>query len=123
MKSRSLSWRLGRWAESGAALYLRLSGYHILARNVRYRQGEIDVIARRGRFLVFVEVKFRRRADGPLISQRQWRRIANAAQAYLARHPHLGDLWWRFDAIELTPWPVHRRDAWRIYDCVGRRNE
>ena len=51
---------LGNWGEDKAALYLRLHGYRIVERNFRCRQGEIDVIARKGGVIAFVEVKSRK---------------------------------------------------------------
>ena len=54
---------LGDWGEERAARYLRLRGYSILGRNFRCRQGEIDIIAAKGAFVVFVEVKLRKNAD------------------------------------------------------------
>ena len=53
----------GAWGEDRAVLYLRLHGYRILERNFRCRQGEIDVIARRGETVAFVEVKLRKNAE------------------------------------------------------------
>lgn len=50
---------LGPWGESKAAAYLETLGYHILERNYRCRAGEIDLVARTGDTLVFVEVKTR----------------------------------------------------------------
>lgn len=61
--SRQQAERHGRWAESAAALYLRCKGYQILARRARTRLGEIDIVARRGDTLIFVEVKMRRTLD------------------------------------------------------------
>jgi putative endonuclease len=122
-RRRQRDWRRGRWAERATALYLRGMGYQILARNLRLGRGEIDLIARHGQFLVFMEVKFRRHSYGPMISPHQWRRIADVAQNYVGKRPDLHHLWWRFDAFEWTPWPRHRKDAWRIYDCAGGRNE
>ena len=54
---------LGAWGEERAAKYLRGKGYTILERNFRCRSGEIDIIARRGGIITFVEVKLRRDAD------------------------------------------------------------
>jgi putative endonuclease len=50
---------LGKWGEDIAVAYLEREGYEVLARNWRCRQGELDVVARRGSELVFVEVKTR----------------------------------------------------------------
>lgn len=111
------AWRHGRTAETVAATLLRLSGWRILARNWRSPVGEIDIIARRRRSLVFIEVKTREdvAAAGEAIGIRQRDRIRRAAGLYLARHPALATLDARFDAILVLPWrwPIHLRDAWR----------
>lgn len=107
----------GRTAETIAALLLRLKGYQILARRFRGLRGEVDLIARRGGLLVFVEVKRRATLDEAALSvtDRQRARIAGAAAEYLARHPHLGSSGVRFDAVLVAGGrlPRHVRDAWR----------
>lgn len=119
---RHRSERRGRQAEWLAALRLRLAGYRTVARNFRSPVGEIDLIARRGRTLIFVEVKIRAgRADAAWsISPRQQRRIRRAAEAFLATRPELATFSLRFDAMLLEPWrmPHHIIDAWR--DSAGR---
>ena len=81
--------RRGARAERVAALVLRLKGFAILARGHRAPQGEIDIVARRGRLLVFVEVKARRDADlaAHALGARQRARIVRAAAGYLAARP------------------------------------
>lgn len=107
----------GRRAEGVAILFLRLKGYRILARNLRLPQGEIDVVARRGGVLVFVEVKYRadigRAQDA--VRARQWHRIARAAAQFVGAQPRLHGLRWRFDVMAMAPyhWPQHRRNVWR----------
>ena len=114
---RRRAWRHGRAAEIIARLFLRLSGWRIVARNWRSPAGEIDIIARRRQVLAFFEVKTRDRLDdaGAAIGLRQQSRIRQAAGLYLARHPEWESLDKRFDAILISPWhwPVHLRDAWR----------
>jgi len=51
--------KVGRWGEQAAADYLSAQGYEIVARNVRTSYGEIDLIARKDGFIIFVEVKAR----------------------------------------------------------------
>ena len=58
------AWRRGRWAERRAALFLRLKGFRIIARGYKSPVGEIDIVARRGNLLAFVEVKARATLDG-----------------------------------------------------------
>jgi putative endonuclease len=107
----------GRFAETRCALGLRLKGYRILARRHRSRVGEIDIIARRGNTLVFVEVKARQTLGDALesVTVRQRARIRNAASLYLATRPQLGDLDVRFDVMLVAGWrwPRHLMDAWR----------
>ncbi|MEX0504344.1 YraN family protein [Alphaproteobacteria bacterium LSUCC0719] len=125
MTSRQQSERHGRTAEALAMMYFRLTGHHILARRWRGHAGEIDLVARRWKVVIFCEVKFRRQAeDGGLPSPQQRRRICRAAEEFMSRH-HLSDkIGWRFDLVQISPpfrgniLPVrHLRDAWR---CDGR---
>ena len=85
--------RLGRSGERLAADYLAGRGYELVARNVRRREGEVDLIALDGGALVFVEVKLRRpRQAGRAIealSARKQRRLRELAAAYGAEHPEL----------------------------------
>lgn len=109
--------RRGIRAERAAAAWLRLKGYRVLARGFTGGGGEIDVVARRGRALVFIEVKYR--ADlapaAESIGAAKRARCANAARAWLAAHPADAGLEARFDAVLILPWrlPVHVTDAWR----------
>jgi putative endonuclease len=109
--------RWGRHAESLGACLLQMKGYRILARGYRVPVGEIDLIARRGGTLVFVEIKARAEyADAAAaIGLRQRARIARAASLFLAQNPRLAGLAMRYDAIFIAPWrlPRHLPDAWR----------
>ena len=110
--------RHGHRSEAIAAWWLRLKLYRIVARRYRTSSGEIDLIVRRGRVLVFVEVKaradFRTAADA--VSPRQQHRIARAASQFLAARPDLASLDQRFDAVLVIrrTWPRHVPDAWRV---------
>jgi putative endonuclease len=114
---RRKAWRWGRLAESGAALLLRLKGFRILARGYKVPVGEIDLIARRGRLVLFVEVKARASADAAneALNTRQRRRIERAARWFLAQHPEIAACDLRYDLMLVTPWrwPIHIGDAWR----------
>ncbi len=107
----------GLWAETLTAWRLRLAGYRVIARNFRVPAGEIDLIARRGRVLAFVEVKARAEIGqaAEALGTRQRQRIRNAAAAFLARRPDLAGLDLRFDMVLVTPGrlPRHVVDAWR----------
>ncbi len=83
-----MSGGLGAFGESWATGYLTRKGYRITERNVRYRQGEIDIVAYDGGELVFVEVKCRRgrRFGSPeeSITAARFARLAGAIQLFLA---------------------------------------
>ena len=83
--------RHGHRSEAIAAWWLRLKLYRIVARRYRTAAGEIDLIVRRGRTLVFVEVKARAdfRVAAEAVSPRQQHRIARAASQFLAARPDL----------------------------------
>ena len=106
--------RFGRWAERVAAIFLALKGYRTLARRFRSPSGEIDLIARRGRLVVYVEVKARRGEQAD-VRDRQRRRIRRAAEHFLKLRPDLSSCDQRFDVILIRPgaFPVHLKDAWR----------
>jgi putative endonuclease len=108
---RRAAFRLGLSAETRAAALLLMKGYRIVARRWRSPVGEIDLVARRGRVLVFVEVKARATLDDAAesVTPRQRRRIVAGAEAWLARHPDDGECNIRFDAVLVVPrrWPRH----------------
>jgi putative endonuclease len=114
---RRLRERSGRRAENAAALWLQLKGYRILERRARTPVGEIDLVAARGRMLVFVEVKSRPTvvAAQESVTPELRRRIEQAARLWVARHRRMHDWLWRFDIVALAPGrlPRHLRDAWR----------
>lgn len=88
---------LGKLGEEKAAEYLEKYGYSIVARNARTRYGEIDIVARKGSFTVFVEVKTRRnRTYGypeESVTVTKQEHMIHSAQAYLMAHPELGGDW------------------------------
>lgn len=91
----------GRYAEAVAAFLLVCKGYRILAWRHRSRLGEIDLIARRGRRLAFVEVKARPTLDRAMaaLGETQTRRIWAAAEHWVARHPRHQGCEMGFDAV------------------------
>ena len=93
----------GSWGEDRAARYLRLHGYRIVERNFRCRQGEIDIIARKGEFVAFVEVKQRKNADfgeaREFVTYAKQRRLIAAAEQWLVKTGC--ELQPRFDVIEV----------------------
>ena len=114
----------GAWGEGLAAEYLRKKRYTLEAMNYRCRFGEIDLIVRDRRFLVFVEVKLRKSdsfaAAAEYVDFRKQSKLKLTAQMYLSENPT--DLQPRFDVIEIyapqgidTPKPVinHMEDAFQ----------
>lgn len=97
---------LGRWGEDEAVRYLRRSGMKILERNYRVPVGEIDIIARQKKFLIFVEVKARRsRQFGTpqeAVGVRKQRQIIRTAQWYLSENKS-EKLQPRFDVVAVMP--------------------
>lgn len=93
--------RAGRCAETLAAAYLICKGYRILGWRYRCRYGEIDLIARRGRRLAFVEVKTRPTLPEAqaALGELQARRIYDAAESWLARRPRQHGCDICFDAV------------------------
>ena len=93
----------GNWGEERAALFLRLHGYRIVERNFRCRQGEIDIIARKGEVVAFVEVKQRKNADfgeaREFVTYSKQRRVIAAAELWLLKTGC--ELQPRFDVIEV----------------------
>ncbi|MGX8698647.1 MAG: YraN family protein [bacterium] len=93
----------GRWGESVAAAYLRRKGYTILEMGFTCRVGEIDIIARERREIVFVEVKLRREETATraadAVSRTKQRRLMSAARFWLSGRDI--DTETRFDVIEI----------------------
>jgi putative endonuclease len=102
--------RIGQMAEELVARRLRAAGWEILERNARTRHGELDIVAREGRALVFVEVKAGREGNsfGPerpilAVDRRKQQRIRRLAAAWMAERrdlPPYADI--RFDAVGVT---------------------
>ncbi|OCW57503.1 YraN family protein [Hoeflea olei] len=107
--------RKGRRAELLAALALMLKGYRIAAMRYRTPSGEIDLVARKGDLVAFVEVKARRdlAAGVDSVGYPAQRRIAAAAELFISRQPDGSTLSWRHDIVVVRPWrwPLHLPDA------------
>lgn len=117
-QKRGLAARLsGRRAEWRAALLLMLKGYRILGFRLKTPQGEIDLLALRGRTLAVVEVKHRTTLEAALecVSYDQRTRLRRAGLAIAQRRPGLKDAFVRLDLVALAPrrLPRHIVDAWR----------
>lgn len=113
---------LGKYGEDLAALNLFRQGYQILERNFHLgAYGELDIIARQGEWLCFIEVKTQRhkKFGDPVewVDEQKMRQLQLLAEGYLAQHPEL-ELGCRFDVIGVdltgkTPRIVHLKDAFR----------
>lgn len=108
------SGRRGEWL---AALLLMAKGYRILGFRLRTPQGEIDILAQRGRTLAVVEVKRRTSLMAALeaVTHEQRQRLRRAGETLAARRPQLAGAAVRLDLVALAPgrFPVHIPDAWK----------
>ncbi|QZD92783.1 MULTISPECIES: YraN family protein [Qipengyuania] len=113
---RQLAERSGRDGERRAAFWLRAKGWQILDERVKTPVGEIDLVAKRGKLVAFVEVKWRRKREelDHAIDQHRLSRVAAAAEAVAHRYAGEGeDI--RVDVILLAPgaFPRHIANAWQ----------
>ena len=96
---------IGQAAEDAAARWLARAGFAVLERNVRFREGEIDLVCRDGDVVVFVEVKCRRahwgEGPGDAVAWQKRRRLVRLAQHWL-RSRRLDDARCRFDVVAVT---------------------
>ena len=101
--------QFGRAAEEAAARYLQRRGWRVLGRNVRVGRGELDLIARRGPVLAFVEVKARRSgaagAPEDAVTPRKQRQVARLAGLWLAGRP------WALDGVTDVRFDIIAVDA------------
>ncbi len=115
---------LGDRGERAAARYLRGQGLRVLTRGHRNRFGEIDLIAREGEILVFVEVKARRQGvPAEAVTPEKQRRLTLAATHFLRMHRMLEQRC-RFDVVAIV-WPDDRREPQiehirDAFEAVGR---
>jgi putative endonuclease len=112
-RMRAETW--GRRGESIAAWWLRIKGWHIVAQRVKTARGEVDLIARRGKTLAFIEVKTRKNtAELALaIDEYRLRRVAAAAELLYPKYAR-GSENARIDVILVAPWriPQHLVNVW-----------
>ena len=115
MRDRRAAETRGRDGETRAALFLRAKGWRILDKRVRTPVGEVDLVAKRGNLIAFVEVKTR----GTLaeldfaIDEHRLSRVAAAAEMLVARYAGPEDDV-RIDVVLIAPgsWPRHIENAW-----------
>ncbi len=123
--SRTTRQQDGDAAESAACRHLERAGLALLARNVRFRVGELDLVMLDGATLVFVEVRYRRDSGhgsgADSVDAGKRRRLVRAALAFLAAHPAQAERACRFDVVEASgaaamPTLHWLRDAFRLDD-------
>jgi putative endonuclease len=116
---------LGRAAEDAAARFLERAGLVVAERNVRFTEGEIDLVCRDDGVVVFVEVKCRRagwdEAPAAAVSWHKQRRLTRLAQRYLKAR-RLPGVRCRFDVVSVTAdqrGALHVRHVRSAFDAVG----
>lgn len=96
----------GSHYEQEAACFLEKQGFKILERNYRSSQGEIDIIAREGKYLVFVEVKYRKNRGWGYpeesVHKRKQQKIRCTASYYLYCHYYSEETPCRFDVVSIA---------------------
>lgn len=119
------NYKAGHRAEKTALFWLRLKGYRLVAKNFVVGRGtgagEVDLIVRRGKTLVFVEVKKRPDVETALnaIRSKNMQRIEKTSQFFLAKNPKYKDYEIRYDVMMMTGgWPKHLPNAWRPFCLV-----
>jgi len=105
----------GLIAEYAACLLLFLKGYALLRHRFKNPKGEVDIVARKGRTIIAVEVKARRQMQQAdfAINEYQWRRIERGIWDYVSHNKKYSDFDIRFDAILLSGFQIkHIKNAW-----------
>lgn len=111
------TYRAGWLAETVAAFYLMIKGYRIILWRAKTPVGEVDLIAAKRDYIVFIEVKLRKQGEDALyaVHGRNRLRVSRAAEYLRARQPDWQGKALRFDVIALS-WPFfirHIDNAWR----------
>lgn len=113
--NRAIAEKRGRRGEAMAAWFLRFQGWRIVGERVKTPRGEVDLIARRGKTVAFVEVKMRSRALdlATAIDAYRLRRVAAAAEILLPKYGKDTENM-QIDVILVAPWrwPHHLRNVW-----------
>ena len=104
--------RAGARAERRARLFYLVRGYRVLEANSRPGKVEVDLILRRGRRIVFCEVKAKLGVGFgdpvEMVGREKQERLRRAAEAWLAAHPEAAEWELRFDVVAVTPRGVRR---------------
>ena len=112
------NYKKGLFAEYLAIIYLFFAGYRIIAHRYKTKFGEIDIIAQKGKDIIFVEVKTRQHIENAAeaVSKKSQKRIENAAKLWLSRSKY-NILNCRFDVFLVTSFlkkPVWHKNAWQM---------
>lgn len=114
-QKRKRAQRWGHVSEWLAAASLILKGYRIMKMRYKTKTGEVDIIARKGRLIVMVEVKARRTIEAAFdaVTVTSQRRIESAGDLWLAQQKNAHLLSVRYDIIAVRPWkwPTHYENA------------
>jgi putative endonuclease len=105
----------GHRAETIAVWYLRMKGYRLIANRYKSAVGEIDLVMRKGKTLVFIEVKARAKVDDSIwaVTPHQSRRISAAAALFASCYDMTSVDFQRFDILAVPSylWPTHIKNA------------
>lgn len=122
-KARGRNKQLGERGERAAARFLERRGYEIVETNWRCRAGEIDIVARDGESLVFVEVKTRTSIEKGFpeeaVDEEKRRRYEILAAFYLSEHDEFDDAPVRFDVVALLVVAPDRALIRHHFDAFG----
>ncbi len=116
------NYKIGHFSEKIALWFLRFKGYRLIQMNYVTGRGtgasEIDLIMEKRKTLIFIEVKKRqdKMTAGEAITSKSKKRIAKAAEVFIAKHPLYQTYDIRFDAVlfDNTFLPQHIKEAWRL---------
>ncbi len=122
-RPKKTNYAAGHFAETIAVWFLRLKGYHFIARNFVVKRGtgagEIDLIMSKGKIIVFFEVKKRRTYNlaAEAITIENQMRVVRSSAVFLKKHPKYNTYQMRYDAILFSSYhflPRHLMNAWRV---------
>lgn len=111
--------KIGKIGEEAASNFLQEKDYEILEMNWRHRRAEVDIIAKKGDILIFIEVKTRTDDafgnPASFVTAKKERFLANAANAYMEKVQHFGEI--RFDIIGIIIWSSNRMEIRHFEDA------
>ncbi len=105
----------GHVAELYAMLVLLIKGYRILRKRFKNPLGEIDLIARKGKYIIFCEIKLRKQYTTGMhsLSNKQRSRIINGARLFITQHSKYKNMYCRFDYMVVSGLRIHHiKNAW-----------